>query len=130
LRLGVACVISLLTLPVAPLTGAAPMPEAYFQVRQKDGAWFFIDPRGEKFFSVGINVVCPADKDKTPGPKYNGLARHGGDSKKWSAAALGRLRSWNFNTIGGWSELRGQPYVLELCLSYSWIDVFDGAFDE
>ncbi|HUG89269.1 MAG TPA: hypothetical protein VML55_00445 [Planctomycetaceae bacterium] len=114
-----------LTTAYAP--GAEPAA-GFFRVRDSDGNWFFIDPQNRPFFSIGINCINPADDD-VPGPKYNGLARHGGDLEKWRRKTLERLRSWNVNTIGAWSSLRGMPYVLELSLSYAWADVFDDDFE-
>ncbi len=97
-------------------------------MERRDGTWTFLDPRGQKFFSLGINAVNPAEDEEVKAPKYDGLSRHGGSRKKWRSFTLKRLQSWNFNTIGAWSSLRGQPYVLELSLSYSWMDVFDDGF--
>jgi agarase len=40
-----------------------------------------------------------------------------------------RLKRWNINTIGAWSTLRGQPYVIEVPLSGKYVDVFDDQFE-
>ena len=104
-----------------------PASEGFFGVREQ-GVWSFVDPQGQRFFSVGINVINPADEE-VPGPRYRGLARHGGNLDCWRTETLDRLKRWNVNTIGAWSSLRGMPSVVELSLSYSWIDVFGEPFE-
>jgi len=128
--LAVACFVAF-----APATSAADTRltsrtlEGTFRVAKRGDAWTFVDPKGRKFFSLGLNVINPAEDAEVNPPKYDGLTRHGGDSEKWRAFALARLDAWHFNTVGAWSSLRGKPYVLELSLSYSWIDVFGDEFE-
>jgi len=133
-RAAILFAISLLIVAVPDVGGSARPPDApakdgYFKVAKRGEGWAFIDPRGRDFFSLGINVINPAEDAAVAPPKYDGLARHGGSREKWRAFTLGRLDAWNFNTIGAWSALRGRPYVLELSLSYSWIDVFGDDFE-
>jgi len=88
-----------------------------------------MDPEGREFFSTGIDVVAPTDRGGTGGPSYSGLRRNGGSIQKWSAEAISRLKAWNVNTIGAWSTLRGEPYVVEFPLSGKYMDVFDDQFE-
>lgn len=113
----------------AHVPAESPPLRTAFRVEQRDGQWSFIDPLGERFFSIGINCINPVDPEQVAGPKYDGLARHNGDLARWENAARVRLRDWHVNTIGAWSSLRGRPYVVELSLSYSWIDVFGEEFE-
>jgi hypothetical protein len=122
----VSLIALVLLLALASLAWLEPgRPEdqpGYFQIQQREGTWSFVNSRGT-FFSIGINGINPADEEG-PGPRYRGLNRHRGDLIGWRAETLDRLRAWNVNTIGAWSSLRGRPYVVELSLSYRWIDVF------
>lgn len=105
-----------------------PAPAQFFQVKDEAGRWSFVDPQGKKFFSIGINCINPTDKGK--GKAYNGLKTHGGDRKRWETATLQRLDQWQVNTIGGWSSLRGKPYVVELSLAYRYVEVFSDEFEK
>ncbi|QVL30908.1 hypothetical protein KIH39_18915 [Telmatocola sphagniphila] len=107
-----------------------PQTKSYFQVKEDAGVWSFVDPQKRKFFSIGINCINPKDESKGQGRSYNGLQKHGGDPDKWSSATRKRLEDWNFNTLGAWSSLRGQPYVIELSLGYSYADVFAADFEK
>src|SRR5262249_35497148 len=113
---------------LASLPAVVQAQSGFFQVKADAGRWSFVDPQGKKFFSIGINCINPTDKGK--GKAYNGLKSHGGDKNKWEAATLERLDSWNCNTIGGRSSLRGKPYVVELSLAYSYIEVFSDEFEQ
>jgi hypothetical protein len=109
---------------------AQPTKNRFFQVEKRCNYWSFVDPQNQEFFSLGINVLRPTEEEKVSPPKYDGLARHEGSLDKWRTFTHRRLQAWHFNTIGAWSSLRGQPYVLELSLSYSWIDVFGADFEQ
>ncbi len=128
--LSLAALLLVLALLFLPWQGPRPSTQTpgFFQVQQREGTWSFLSPQGQRFFSIGINVVNPADEEG-PGPRYRGLERHGGDLASWQADARARLRRWHVNTIGAWSSLRGMPYAVELSLSYSWIDVFGEPFE-
>src|ERR1700754_3885600 len=127
---------------VAAASHAAP---GFYRVEQSAGVWWFIAPDGTPFFSNGVNVVTPgatpAD-DRPVAGEYAAL-HHYPTFDAWSDATLARLRSWNFNTIGGWSSARlsqraGMPYTLVLDLGRAayapWSDLFSPAvarqFDE
>lgn len=83
---------------------APEKPSRYVRVEQIDGRWWFV--RGEeKFLALGVNVVSPHDGSKPKsGPVYDVLERYNNDRAAWAADAAARLRDWNFNTAGGWSE--------------------------
>jgi hypothetical protein len=44
---------------IAAETPAAAPGGTFFTVAERDGAWWFIDPAGEPFFSLGVNVLKP-----------------------------------------------------------------------
>src|SRR5262245_3309886 len=83
-------------LMVAGCSVSKPTPTAaatYFQVHEQDGVWALVDAQGKRFYSVGICVIRPAEKDTVTGPKYDGLARHNGDIERWRSETLDRLEN-------------------------------------
>lgn len=108
----------------------------FYRVAQKNGVWWFIAPDGTPFFSNGVNVVSPGatrTSYRFAHPEYAAF-RHYPNDVAWARATLSRLRSWNFNTIGGWSSdvLIGSraemPYTIVLDLGRGagvpWSDLF------
>ena len=82
-----------------------PTPSPYVRVEQIDGKFWFV--RGdEKFLALGVNVVDPVDATPKPDGKYYKVLseKYKGDVAAWARDAETRLRSWNFNTVSGWSH--------------------------
>src|SRR5262245_61438372 len=127
--LGAIILVGIVLIPRHKLTEVPQGATPFYSVERDGETWSLKDSKGRKFFSTGINHLVAVDKSGPAGPKYNGLAEHLGDVKKWQAQTLARLDDWNVNTIGAWSSLRGKPYVLDLALSYKWVDVFDARFE-
>jgi hypothetical protein len=76
------------------------------------------------FFSNGVNVIATGATRESYRPAHPEYAtwRHYPNVEAWADATLARLRAWNFNTIGGWSNealcKRGTlPYTVVLDLS-------------
>ena len=42
---------------VGESTTTQPEPEEFFTLGRRKGRWFFIDPEGQPFFSLGINHI-------------------------------------------------------------------------
>ena len=101
------------------------IPKKFFHIESHGGVSWLVDPEGREFFSTGIDVLTPTDAEETDGRSYSGLRSNGGGIQKWNAEVLSRLKAWNMNTIGAWSTLRGEPYVVEFPLSGKYMDVFD-----
>jgi hypothetical protein len=103
----------------------------FFRVEQGDGKWWFIDPDGHWFFSVGADCVTSASGTRTRGREdvyaavppadlmmpgragggqasfytWNLLRRFGSDwRQKWVDLSLRRMDAWGFNTIANWSD--------------------------
>ncbi len=77
----------------------------YFQTAEIDGRWWLIDPEGGLFFSKGVNHVSySADHAPDLGysPYKRAVERKYGSEEAWADAAVKRLRSWGFNTLGAW----------------------------
>ena len=106
----------------------------FFRVEQVDGRWWFVDPDGHLFFSLGVDVVTPFIATRTEGragvfaqapaaePTAGGrrglrggasfftqnLARRFGDQwpAKWVEMTCSRMTAWGLNTVGSWSDPR------------------------
>jgi hypothetical protein len=77
-----------------------------FSIEERDGASWLVRPDGRRFFSLGVCVVDQGasrpNYDST-NPGYAAF-QHYADSNQWAAATWKRLQSWNFTTLGGWSD--------------------------
>ena len=105
----------------------------FFRVEQIEGKWWFVDPDGHLFLSVGSDVIQPTMGTTTrnrpsifaaiPPAEFNrprpvdegrgtvsfytwNLARRYGDGwkKQWVDFTLRRMAAWGFNTIANWSD--------------------------
>ncbi len=105
----------------------------FFRVEQVDGRWWFVDPDGHLFFSLGVDVVTPYSAtrvegresffaalppdDLRPAPRTGGrgaaasfytwnlLRRFGPEwRQRWIDLTLRRMEAWGFNTIANWSD--------------------------
>jgi hypothetical protein len=103
----------------------------FFRVEQVDGRWWFVDPQGHLFLSMGADVVSPYQETRitgregmfalvppagalkprwpgdVPGVSYFSLnlgRRFGADwQSKWADMTLRRMSAWGLNTLGNWS---------------------------
>lgn len=142
--------LAVLAVAVIPTLGflraasTPPAPSSYYRTVEKDGIWWFQNPSGTNFFSLGVNVVdVGATKDRYHGdkPEYASFL-HYSSTSAWAKATLKRLQDWHFNTIGGWSDpiLQGGPMPFTVVLNLGaavhapWGDLFSSeatqAFDE
>src|SRR5207245_3251677 len=85
-----------------------------FSIQQQDQTSWLVRPNGERFFSLGVCCVnqghSRAEFDSA-NPGYAAWQQYA-DSNRWASAALRRLKSWGFTTVGGWSDfqaLRHRP---------------------
>ena len=115
----------------------------FFRVEKINGKWWFVDPIGNLFFSIGMDTVWfggpvtniknkklfswlpparhPARAWKKSGFRFyevNIIRKFGSDYRdKFKKLAFARLRSWGFNTRGKFSHSdaeRPMPYVVML----------------
>jgi agarase len=79
----------------------------FFRVGEHDGVFWLIDPDGGRFLSKGVNTVR-FDQDQIGNtnrvPYANACRKKYGSLYNWRAAAANRLASWQFNTLGCWSD--------------------------
>jgi hypothetical protein len=106
----------------------------FFRVEQIDGKWWFVDPDGHLFLSVGSDVTRPEMITRTseresffkelppagllpggqrrddPGASFLtwNLQRRFGENwhEKWMDLTFRRMDSWGLNTVANWSDPR------------------------
>ncbi len=99
---------------------------------------WLVTPCGERFFSVGVNVIDGGEPQRFSNGR---IAYHWGtfyaDLQNWAQTARQRVLAWGFNTAGGWSlhpTILGLPTTPNLELGRSarfhWFDPFDPATAE
>ncbi|HEX2476101.1 MAG TPA: hypothetical protein VHK01_15225 [Lacipirellulaceae bacterium] len=75
-------------------------------VRNDASGWWLVAPDGSTFFSLGVcmfNQGTDIHQYEAAKPSYAAL-RHYDTPDAWAEASLGRLKSWGFTTVGGWSD--------------------------
>ncbi len=101
---------------------------------REDGASFLVTPCGDKFFSIGVNVIDGGiSATRLDRPHYD-WHEAAGSLPEWIAATRRRLQQWGFNSAGAWSlppqDLK-LPSVINLELGrvarFHWFDPFDPA---
>ena len=113
--------------------------DKFFTVEQRNNVWWFADTQSKPFFSLGVNVVTPGASEESydqQRPEYAAW-RHYASKSAWAKATASRLRGWNFNTLGGWSDravTSAMPYTEVLHLGVGagvpWNDLFAKEFAE
>ncbi|MDR1723360.1 MAG: hypothetical protein LBR84_05400 [Tannerella sp.] len=125
---------------VSQYGGYKPVKRAatgYFRVEKIDGRWWFVDPEGYLFLSVGSDCINASvrtstkdrefvfeeirgDRGSTDFYAWNIAQRYGDNSNSvWIDKAIDRMHAWGLNTIANWSarEIIGSdkmPFVLSL----------------
>jgi hypothetical protein len=109
----------------------------FFRVEKIDGRWWFVDPDGHLFWSIGSDSMGTSASTPTQGREqlfavlppnrggrgasfyaWNLQRRFGEDwAEKWVDLTVRRMASWGFNTVGNWSDARlgnahRVPYVV------------------
>jgi len=79
--------------------------EGHFSPGQVDGHWWLIDPKGNPFFTVGLNHIDPASL-RYPENIHIWREKYEGSSLKWiQESVVPNLRKWKFNTVGWVQEV-------------------------
>ena len=113
-------------------------PHARWQVTTHNGVSWLLTPCGERFFSIGVNVLDPGYPQRLFQER---LSYHWGtfypDLAAWGQATRHRVLAWGFNTAGAWSshpDMLGLPIIPDLEIgreaSYHWFDPFHPAMEE
>jgi hypothetical protein len=122
---------------VAAASTAAGKP-GFFGTAQKDGIWWLSDPQGKPFLCVTANSIgteTSPEKFNLEHPAYCPLKIFPSE-EAWAQSAIGRMRSWNFNALGGYADfetykLKQLPYTVAIVmggwLGFPWADILDPA---
>jgi hypothetical protein len=113
-------------------------PHSRWETTIDSGVHWLVTPCGERFFSLGVNVMDGAvTQDFSNERSAYHWARFYADLEDWARTARQRVLSWGFNTAGGWSlhpTLLELPTTLNLELGrtaqFHWFDPFDPATAE
>jgi hypothetical protein len=86
--------------------GLADAGRRTIRVEEINGVWWFVQPDGKRFFSLGVNCVQPgiSRAQYDPAKPAYAATRFYDSTDSWAKDALERLQAWKFNTIGGWSD--------------------------
>lgn len=141
------CAIAALSL--ACLCGAASSAWAaggFFRVEQHSGGWWFVNPSGQLTLSIGVdNISYRGDviHGTNIHPYFDNISKRYPNASAWAVAELRRIRQWNFNTIGAWSDpalwSKGTPYTVILDIAArsgaNWlkgipVDVYSARFEQ
>ena len=77
--------------------------DTYFSINQKNNHWWFIDPDGKPFFSLGLNHIDPASL-RYPENIHIWREKYLGSTINWLKHSVApNLKLWGFNTIG-WEQ--------------------------
>jgi hypothetical protein len=112
-------------------------PETRWRVEQENGIAWLKTPCGDRFFSIGVNVVDGgASGARLPRPHYD-WRRLQPSVTDWIKETRQRLQDWGFNSAGAWSLPPQQlelPTAIDLELGraarFHWFDPFDPAMPE
>lgn len=117
---------------VLACTDFATAPHSRWQIVVQNGASWLLTPCGERFLSLGVNVLDGG----YPSRLFEGhLSYHWGtfypDLPSWVKTTRERLMTWGFNTAGAWSLEPAQlpmPFIPDLALGqtsrFHWFDPF------
>jgi hypothetical protein len=113
-------------------------PHSRWRTAIHGGVHWLVTPCGERFFSLGVNVMDGAVTQAFSSERsaYH-WARFYADLEDWAQTSRQRVLAWGFNTAGGWSL---HPRILELpttpnlelgrTAQFHWFDPFDPATAE
>ncbi len=117
---------------VGACTQLALAPHSQWRVAARNGTLWLVTPCGERFFSIGINVMDGGLPMRTVEGR---IGYHWGmfypDLDAWGQFTHTRALAWGFNTAGAWSlhpAMLGLPVVPDLELGrlaqFHWFDPF------
>jgi agarase len=88
--------------------------------KDPDGKYWFVDPQGNRFLSIGINNIQPEPwRPKTGSQYYDPVpSQFGGSFDAWKKDVFKILQEHGFNTLGAWSDgrLYDGPIYGTVCL--------------
>jgi hypothetical protein len=90
--------------------GPAEQPRTGFSLKvDENGKYWFVDPQGNQFLSIGINNIVPEPFRPRPDTQYyDPIPSQFATLDAWKKDVFKILQQHGFNTIGAWSD--GQLY--------------------
>lgn len=91
----------------AGLVCAAESVSKNFTVeRSESGVWWFVDPQGKNFVSLGVSDIPAGPTREKYDPENPGYAafRYYDSTDDWHKSVRQHLKDWEFNTIGAWAD--------------------------
>lgn len=74
--------------------------EGYFTTVRQNDRWWLVTPKGERFFSIGLNHIDPATM-RYPENIDIWRGKYGSSTLRWIRESVApHLQSWGFNTVG------------------------------
>jgi hypothetical protein len=117
---------------LTPLSASAT---SFFTVDWIKGKAWFITPSGKPFLSMGVNAIGDQSYRAPNENYYNPVPnQYKGDKKAWVKTVFARLKKWNFNSVGCWSDpdvlAQKFPYTFMLYIGRGtpWDDVLVSVF--
>jgi len=79
---------------------------AFKVVKDQQGKYWFVDPRGKQFLSIGITHIVSYPFRPKPGSDFYDPVNKvfDGDYDRWKADVIKLMQGAGFNTIGSWSD--------------------------
>ena len=118
-----------------PATPREPDHPGFISVLWVQGKAWFGTPGGKPFLSLGVNAIGDQSYRAPNRSFYDPVKnQYRGDKEAWVRSVLARLKRWNFNTIGCWSDEglwgRKVPFTVILYLGRGtpWDRVLDSVF--
>ncbi len=113
----------------------ATAPSSRWTLRAEHGVDWLVTPCGERFYSIGVNVLDgEIPKLPVPGRVRYDWRRYYPSLEAWREDTLARIGGWGFNSAGAWSlppaylELPSIPNLeLGRLSRFHWFDPFDPA---
>ncbi len=106
-RLGVMLFLALLSFCL-PVHASDLGDEIFFHLKHSGNRWELVTPNGASFYVRGVHGLRFGGDSLANGRKspYQLAveAKHGNDRNAWAHAAIHRIESWGFNTVGANSD--------------------------
>jgi hypothetical protein len=110
----------------------ATAPSSRWSLATENGVSWLVTPCGERFFSLGVNILDGGYPEREKGGKtYYSWTAFSPTLADWVAETRRRLFLWRFNTAGGWAlppSVLKLPTIINLELGrlarFHWFDPF------
>ncbi len=107
-------------------------PSTRWSLATEGGVSWLVTPCGERFFSLGVNVLDGGYPEREKAGKiYYSWTAFAPTLSDWTAETRRRLSAWGFNTAGGWAlppSVLKLPTIINLELGrlarFHWFDPF------